>query len=67
MAKNGKNCWKNSIGRLTALVVSMVKSLLLKTVTLIRIDAVSRKFCLVLRGVIVFVVFSILFEKIKFY
>ena len=60
--KNGKNCWKNSIGRFTTLVVSMVISLLLKTVGLIKIGALSSKFCLFSGGVIIFLVSLILFK-----
>ena len=42
----------------------MVISPLLKTVGQIKIGAVSSKFCLVSRGVIVFLVSVTLFEKI---
>ena len=59
-------CWNNAIESFTAFVVSIVISLFLKTVCLIKIGAVSSKFCLVSRGVIVFVVSLILFEKIEF-
>ena len=66
MTKNGKKCRNNAIETFTTLVVSMMISLLLKTIGLIKIGAVSSKFCLVSRGVILFVVSLILFEKIEF-
>ena len=64
MAKNDRKCGNNAIESFTALVVSMVISLQLKTVGLITIGAVSSKLCVVSRGVILFVVSLILFEKI---
>ena len=66
MTKNGKKCGNNAIETFTILVVPMMISLLLKTVSLIKIGAVSSKFCLVSCGVILFVVSLILFEKIEF-
>ena len=55
------------IGIFSILVVSLMISPLLKTVNLIKIGAVSSKFCLVSLGVILFVVSLIFFEKIQFY
>ena len=64
MAKIGHKWWSNAIETFSTLVVSMVISPLAKTVAEIEIGAISRKFCLVLHGVILFLLSLILFEKI---
>ena len=63
MAKNGQKRLSYAIESSSVLVVSMVISPELKTADEIKMDAVSRKFCLVSRGVILFLVSLILFEK----
>ena len=66
-AKNGQKSRNCAIETFTTLVVSMVISPLLITVAEFKIDAVSSKFCLVSRGLIIFLVTLMLFEKIQFY
>ena len=62
--KNRQKYWSNSIEISYTLVVSEMISLLLKTVDLIKIGVVSSKFCLVLCGIILFVVPFIYFLRI---
>ena len=62
MTKSCQKYWNNAIGIFNTLVVFMVISLLLKTVGLIKIGVISSKFCLVLRGAIIFLASLIPFE-----
>ena len=63
MAKNDKKCWNDAVESFITLVISMVISLLLKTVGLIKIGAVSSKFCLVPQGEIIFLIPLILLYR----
>ena len=57
MTKINKKWWSNAIKTFGTLVVSVVTSLLPKTVAEVKIGAITRKFCVVTGGTILFVVF----------